>query len=77
MNRRVLFCAAAAVLLAAASATTVYAAGQWYQDVCQKCGWRGSKHQRDNPMRDSECYQYANGKKCGGLCKDTLCDPPG
>ena len=78
MNRRVLFfAAAAAVILAASSATAVYAAGQWYQLVCQKCGWHGRKIQVNNPSRDSECQQYVNGKKCGGLCKDTPCGPPG
>ena len=77
MNRRVLFFAAAAIILAASAATAVYAADQWLQPVCSKCGWHGPKSVNRGQPSDIECFQFKDGKQCGGLVKYTPCSPPG
>ena len=76
MKRRIFAAAVAGLLLAASASLTAYAADQWYQYVCQKCGEKGVKTIQKNPVANSECTNLVNGKRCGGLKIDTPCDPP-
>ena len=46
----------------------------WWQYVCTKCGYKGTKFQGKNPNNSAECF---TGKKCGGLMTSQDCAPPG
>jgi hypothetical protein len=78
LNRRVFNAAVAGVVLTLASASlTAYAAEQWWQSVCQKCGDKGAKNIAKGPAQDIDCSVVKNGVRCGGLRKFVKCKPPG
>ena len=77
MKRRAVFFAAAKIVLAASTVTAVYAADQWYQQVCHKCGWRGTKSKFK--YDDTQCIENKpdSSQRCGGLVTSEPCSPPG
>ena len=77
MNRRVFQVLVGTILLASVAATA-HAAKGWYQTECQKCLYKGVKHEKDSkPDYKSECLQRGpDRKRCGGLVIWISCDPP-